>query len=269
MQESRPLILVTNDDGVDSDGIKALADVARKFGEVWVVAPSTEQSGVGHGITLHRPLRVEQCSERIYCVNGTPADCVWLAVRSILPRKPSLVLSGINRGANLGEDVTYSGTVAAAMEGALRGIPSIAFSLVGRDVFDFSATKDWVRKVIKGLEASKDDSERLLSVNIPPFGNGWIRGIQVTRMARGLCRVDGHVLTTTDTDGNKVYSFAKKDILCDLEPGTDVYAVLDGYVSVTPLVLDWTNYGMFASLEQAYAIKAKIPKESVAKREIL
>ena len=269
MQETRPLVLVTNDDGVDSDGIEALAAAAGAFGEVWVVAPSSEQSGVGHGITLHRPLKVEQCSERTYCVNGTPSDCVWLAIRSLLPRKPRLVLSGINRGANLGEDATYSGTVAGAMEGALRGVPSIAFSLVGRDVFDFSGTKDWVCKVIEGMEALQDEGDLLLSVNLPPFGNGWIRGIQVTRMARGLCRVDGHVIATTDPEGNKIYSFAKKDILSDLEPGTDVYAVMSGYVSVTPLVLDWTRYSISGALEKAYALKAQNPKESQMPREVL
>jgi 5'-nucleotidase len=268
MTDKEPLILVTNDDGIESEGLEALRYVAEGFGEVWVVAPSFEQSGVGHGITLHKPLKVEKRGERTFCLNGSPTDCVWLAIRNLLPRMPSLVLSGINKGSNLGEDVTYSGTVAAAMEGALRGIPSIAFSLVGRDVFDFSVVKPWVRKILEGLGTLKDLDELLLSVNLPPFGDGLVRGIQITRVARGMCRVDGHVIETKDPDGQKVYSFAKKDSTCNYEPGTDAFAVLNGFVSMTPLSLDWTKFEMFKVLKEAYGAYAEESQERVASKGI-
>lgn len=268
MVEKQPLILVTNDDGIDSEGLGALRSVSEEFGEVWVVAPSFEQSGVGHGITLHRPLKVEKRGERAFCLNGSPTDCVWLAIRNLLPRMPSLVLSGINKGSNLGEDVTYSGTVAAAMEGALRGVPSVAFSLAGKDAFDFDAIKPWIRKVLEGLDLLKGQDELLLSVNLPPFADGWVRGIQITRVARGLCRVDGHVVETTDPEDHKIYSFAKQDIVCDYEPGTDAFAVLNGYVSVTPLSLDWTKFDMFKVLQEAYGVHVEESWERAASKRI-
>ncbi|TMA80367.1 MAG: 5'/3'-nucleotidase SurE, partial [Deltaproteobacteria bacterium] len=133
------IILVCNDDGIRSEGVQRLARAVESLGEVYVVAPDREQSAVSHSLTLHRPLRVEQIAPRQYAVDGTPTDCVNLAVSGILPARPELVLSGINKGANLGDDITYSGTVSAAMEGTLLGIPSIALSLVARDEFAFDA----------------------------------------------------------------------------------------------------------------------------------
>ena len=165
-----PLILVSNDDGIHSDGLRALADALAAHGDVVVVAPDREQSAVSHALTLHRPLRVERSAPDRYTVDGTPTDCVNLAINGILRERPALVVSGINHGANLGDDVTYSGTVSAAMEGTLLGVPSIAVSQIGRGPYDFT-----VAAALRGASSRRACSEHrlppdtLLNVNVPHF----------------------------------------------------------------------------------------------------
>src|SRR5215475_11410086 len=170
------VILVTNDDGVHAAGLAALAAALEDLGDVYVVAPDREQSAVGHALTLHRPLRVTQMGERRFAVNGTPSDCVNLAVLGLLPERPVLVASGINHGSNLGDDVTYSGTVSAAMEGALLGVPSVAFSLVSGDFAEAGRVAQLVvaRILVEGLPP-----KTLLNVNVPA---GTVRGLRTTRL---------------------------------------------------------------------------------------
>ena len=172
-----PLLLLTNDDGVHASGLQALADALRELGDIWVLAPEREQSACGHALTLHRPLRVAEVGERQFAVNGTPSDCVNLGVLGFLPERPVLVVSGVNHGANLGDDVTYSGTVSAAMEGTLLGVPSIAVSLA--DGGDFAAAGRVARLVAMRALVAGLPKQTLLNVNVPA---GTSRGVRVTRL---------------------------------------------------------------------------------------
>src|SRR5216683_555425 len=172
-----PVILVTNDDGIHARGLQVLADALAALGEVYVVAPDREQSAVGHALTLHRPLRVDRVAERKFAVNGTPSDCVNLAVLGLLPEPPVLVAAGVNHGTNLGDDVTYSGTVAAAMEGTLLGVPSFAVSLLGRGDFRFEVAARFARRLAAWVLERGLPSDTLLNVNVPaPLDGEPIRG---------------------------------------------------------------------------------------------
>ncbi len=234
-----PRILISNDDGHFADGIVALAEAMAPLGEVWVVAPETEQSAASHALSLHRPLRIKQIRERWYAVDGTPSDCAYLAVNHILKgARPDLMVSGINHGANLADDVTYSGTVAAAIEGSLLGIPAIAFSLVSRGKFDFGPAARFARAFASAALAGPLPPRTLLNVNIP--GNVEPSGYKLTRLGKHSYGYD--VVENTDPRGRKYYwiggtSFQHHDI-----PGSDCNAVfLDKAVSVTPLHLDLTD----------------------------
>jgi len=233
---SSPLILVCNDDGVHSEGLAALAAAVQPLGDVVVVAPDRERSAVSHSLTLHRPLRVEEVGAGRHAVNGTPTDCVNLAINGILGRRPSLVLSGINKGANLGDDVTYSGTVSAAMEGTLLGVPSVAVSAA------FSARlAAWV------LERSLPP-DTLLNVNVPAPRDGQpIRGFALTRMGRR--RYGDAIVEKVDPRGKKYYWIGGEELEFVQEEGTDFHAVSQGFISVTPIHLDLTNYKSFDALK--------------------
>lgn len=172
-----PVLLVTNDDGVHADGLAALARAVADVGEVFVIAPEREQSTCGHALTLHRPLRVDPVRERWYAVNGTPSDCVNLGVLGFLPARPALILAGVNHGANLGDDVTYSGTVSAAMEGTLLGVPAVAVSLV--DGGDFAEAGRVARLVALRVLGAGLPPKILLNVNVP---SGPVRGLRMTRL---------------------------------------------------------------------------------------
>ncbi|MEK7709400.1 MAG: 5'/3'-nucleotidase SurE, partial [candidate division NC10 bacterium] len=176
---STPLVLVTNDDGINAPGLAALAEALAPLGDVYVVAPEREQSTVGHALTLHRPLRVDRLAERRFAVNGTPSDCVNLAVLGLLPAEPTLVVSGINHGSNLGDDVTYSGTVSAAMEGTLLGIPSIAVSLVGPEQGGFGEAGKIARLIAMRTLVEGLPPKTLLNVNVP---GGRPKGIRFARL---------------------------------------------------------------------------------------
>jgi 5'-nucleotidase len=243
-----PLILVSNDDGIHSAGLTALADALEPFGEVVVVAPDREQSACSHALTLHRPLRIDEIRPRRFTVDGTPTDCVNLAVNAILDRRPSLLVSGINRGANLGDDVTYSGTVSAAMEGTLLGIPSIAMSLVGRGPYDFTTAAAFAARLAASVLARGLPADTLLNVNVPETPAGVAPStVLATRMGRR--RYGDAIVEKLDPRGRKYYWIGGEDVPFVAEEGTDFHAVHNGRISVTPIHLDLTNYRALESLD--------------------
>jgi 5'-nucleotidase len=241
-------ILVSNDDGVSADGLRALIDAMDGLGEVWVVAPESEQSASSHAISLHRPLRIKQLGERRFAVDGTPSDCSYIAINHLLKdQKPALMVSGINHGANLADDVTYSGTVAAAMEASLLGVPAIAFSLVAREKFDFAPGARFARKLAEAVLGYQISGRLLLNVNIP--GGCDPREYAVTQLGKHSYGYE--VVENVDPRGRKYYwiggtSFKHEDI-----PGSDCNAVFkEKRVSVTPLHLDLTEYGQLDLVRQ-------------------
>jgi len=236
-------ILVTNDDGIVAPGLAALANAVSGLGTVYVVAPDRERSTIGHALTLHRPLRVEPLSERRVCVNGTPSDCVNLALLGLLPEKPALVVAGINHGENLGDDVTYSGTVAAAMEGTLLGVPSIAFSLAGADHRMFTEAGRVARMLAELVLREGLPRKTLLNVNIPA---GLPKGIRFTRLGHRV--YSETVRKEVDPRGKAHYWVGAGPPLWEREEDSDMTAVHDGYVSVTPLHMDLTDHQMLQKM---------------------
>src|SRR6266508_3406081 len=239
------VILVTNDDGVHAAGLHALAAALDDLGDVYVVAPDREQSAVGHALTLHRPLRVTQVGERRFAVNGTPSDCVNLAVLGFLPERPVLVASGINHGSNLGDDVTYSGTVSAAMEGTLLGVSSVAVSQVEGDAGGFDgagriAQLVAARVLVEGLPA-----KTLLNVNVP---RGEIRGIRMTRLGHRVYR--DKVVQEVDPRGRPYYWIGAGPPEWQEDEASDIAAVHAGWASVTPLHLDLTHFGALGRMSE-------------------
>jgi 5'-nucleotidase len=243
---ARPLILVSNDDGHFSEGIKALTSAMEPLGDVVVVAPEAEQSAASHAISLHRPLRIKEIRANWYAVDGTPTDCAYLAVNHILRgRKPDLMVSGINHGPNLADDVTYSGTVAAAMESSILGLPAIAFSLATRERFEFGPAARFARALAGAALGRPLRPGMLLSVNIPP---GEVAGYRVTRLGKHTYGFD--VIENVDPRGRKYYWIGGNDYAFEDIPGTDVHAVLrEGLVSVTPLQLDLTDEAVTAEVK--------------------
>lgn len=251
-------ILVTNDDGIHAPGLTSLERIAEAVGgEVWTVAPETDQSGVAHSMSLNDPLRLRQVGERSFAVRGTPTDCVLMAIRHVLPEAPDLVLSGINKGQNLAEDITYSGTVAAAIEGTLLGVRSIALSQAysfAPDVEPPYATgealgPDLIRKLL-ALELPK---ETLLNINFPNRAADAIEGVRVTTQGRrniDFLKVDKRV----DGRGNPYYWLAYNGHSPKPDSGTDLESVRAGYVSVTPLTIDTTAHNFKAKVEEALGL---------------
>ncbi|HEY3571286.1 MAG TPA: 5'/3'-nucleotidase SurE [Thermoanaerobaculia bacterium] len=230
-------ILITNDDGIFSQGIRRLASALGEIAEVLVVAPDREQSAMGHALTLSRPLRMQKIEERWYAVDGTPTDCVNLGVLALMKdHPPDLVCSGINFGLNLGDDVTYSGTVSATFEGTLLGIPSVAFSQEVGEGFSFDAAAAFARRLIEILEGEALPRDLLLNVNVPA---GPIQGVSFTRLGRRVYKQS--VVENRDPRGRKVYWIAGTP-QWDRASGTDWEAVSSGRISVTPLHLDLTYY---------------------------
>jgi 5'-nucleotidase len=232
-----PIILVTNDDGINSAGIKALADALTDLGEVHVIAPDREQSAVGHALTLHRPLRVDTIGDRWSAVNGTPSDCVNLAILGLLSEPPVLVVSGVNHGSNLGDDVTYSGTVAAAMEGALLGVPSMAVSQVEPDAAGFAGAGEVARLVAMRVLVEGLPRQTLLNVNVPP---GRLAGIRLTRLGRRVYREKA--VREVDPRGRPYYWIGAGPPEWDEDEDSDISAIRAGLATVTPVHLDLTNY---------------------------
>ncbi|MGB7656627.1 MAG: 5'/3'-nucleotidase SurE [Novosphingobium sp.] len=251
-------ILLTNDDGIHAPGLDVLEKIARQFSDdVWIVAPAEEQSGAGHSLTLSRPVRLRQHGEKRFAVSGTPTDAVMMALRKVLPGKPDLLLSGVNRGANLGDDVTYSGTVSAAIEGALAGIRSIALSQVYEkegmgDAVPFAAAEAWGAKVLAPLLDTPFAPRTLVNINFPPLAPADVHGIRVVRQGfHDYAR--GSVVEGTDPRGYHYYWFGLYGIEHTPGHATDLEAIQDGYVSVTPLQLDLTHDASLAELAGRYA----------------
>ncbi len=237
-------ILVTNDDGIDAPGLRAMAAALRELGEVTVVAPDRERSAVSHAITMADPLRAVPCEVDGlpgWAVSGMPADCVLLGVRELMDEPPDIVASGINRGANLGEDVWYSGTVSAAMEGAILGVPSVAFSVAnmnGAADFDYRAAAQWAARLLP-LAAANLPAQVILNVNVPNLPPEQVTGCQLCRQGRR--RYQTTFDKRRDPRGGTYYWLGAELPLDEREPGTDVTAVRDGRVAVVPVGLDLTS----------------------------
>ncbi len=233
-----PLILLTNDDGIDSPGLNVLAHALRPLGTCVIVAPDRDNSAASHSLTMNRPLKVTTVAENSYSVNGTPTDCVVIGLNKILNQRPDLLVSGINPGPNLGDDIAYSGTVSAAVEGTMYGIASLAVSLAGTHPCNFTAaaqTAAWLAGIIlkQGLPENT-----LLNANIPAIEG--IRGIKVTRQGRKLWK--NAIQETIDPWGKKHYWIGGGTAHLDPDEDTDVSAISAGYISVTPIHLDLTNH---------------------------
>ncbi len=240
--------LISNDDGINSAGLDALVEALKTVGEVFVVAPDREQSAASHALSLYRPLRVEEISENIYSVDGTPTDCINVAVNGLLKdKKLDLILSGINKGENVGDDITYSGTVSAAMEGTLLGIPSIAVSLASKNDFHFETASHYTLLIVKHVLRKPLPKDTLLNVNIPNLPKERIKGVKVTRQGK---RVYGEpIVENIDPRGRKYYWIGGNELgFLDIE-NSDIIAVHNGYVSVTPIKLDLTDYNFLDRLK--------------------
>ena len=237
--------LVTNDDGILAHGIECLCAAVELLGEVTVVAPDREQSATSHSLTLHHPVRPIRRGERRWQVDGTPTDCVMLALEALMPEKPDFVLSGINHGQNMGEDVLYSGTVAAAMEGLALGVPSLAISFAGGDL---RADVSQLREQVKVLTPLIDHltslpnfpAETLFNINLPPRSADAVKGVRLTRLGRRV--YSQSVAPMKDPWGRQIYWIGGGEITWTGEPDSDFRAIEDGYVSVTPLHLDLTHF---------------------------
>jgi 5'-nucleotidase len=252
-------ILLTNDDGVNARGLKLLESVARPFSDdIWIVAPTEEQSGAGHSLTLTTPVRLRRHDERRFSVTGTPTDAVMIALAHIMKDSPpDVILSGINRGANLAEDVTYSGTVSAAMEGALAGVRSIALSQAYSregmgDTVPFAAAEVWAERVLGPLLEFETEPRTLINVNFPAIAPDEVKGIRVCRQGlRDYGRL--RIVQRTDPRGYDYYWFGLGPMVETPGHSTDLEAVADGYVSVSPLHLDLTHEHSLEALGGRFA----------------
>jgi 5'-nucleotidase len=243
------MILVTNDDGIYSEGIMALGKALQEIGEVFIVAPDREKSAIAHSLTLHRPLRVEKIRRNVYSVDGTPADCVHLGVNGILPGRPQLVVSGINKGGNLGDDITYSGTVSAAFEGTLLGIPSFAISLVSRSHFKFHTAARFAVRVARHILKKGLPKDTLLNINVPNLDEREIKSYKITQQGRWVHNGNA-VIEKVDPRGKKYYWIGEGSLIFDQRGDTDFEAVTNSFISITPLHLDLTNYSSIRELKK-------------------
>lgn len=252
-------ILLTNDDGVNAPGLKVLERIAACFSdEIWVCAPSEEQSGAGHSLTLTRPVRLRRLSERRFCVSGTPTDAVMMGIAHVMKEaRPDLLLSGVNRGANLAEDVTYSGTVSAAMEGALAGIPAIALSQVSpregmADAVPFAAAEAWGERILRPIIEGGMAERTLVNVNFPAVSPDAVKGVRVAAQGQhdyGRLRI----VQRTDPRGYDYFWFGLAPVVHTPGHATDLEAVAEGYVAVTPLHVDLTHTPSLERLSELYA----------------
>lgn len=249
-------ILVTNDDGIDSPGISALVAAMRPLGDVVVVAPDRQQSAVGHALTVASPLRATPFHRDGvpfgYAINGTPADCVKLAVSTLLPRRPDVVVSGINHGSNTSVNALYSGTVSAATEGTLMGIPSIAFSLSSFDVSsDMSLAADVAHDIVSRLHSLSIPAGTLLNVNIPDVDRSLYKGLRITRQGRSAWR--DHYERRNDPHGREYFWLHGEFVTLEVLDDADDLAVAQGYTAITPLHYELTNVDMLTPLREALA----------------
>ena len=240
--------MVTNDDGIFSEGIKELANSLRSLGDVWVVAPDRERNAISHALTLHRPLRVLNSSFQSYAVNGTPADCVNIGVNFILKKKPDLVVSGINKGDNLGDDINYSGTVAAAIESALMGIQSFAISLSARRNFNFKPAAAFALKLARFIVKKGLPAGTMLNVNVPDTGGREINSYRMTKQCKDVH--DNTIEEKVDPRGVSYYWIGREDERYEDDDVSDRKAISQKLVSITPLRIDRTHSSSFKELLQ-------------------
>lgn len=231
-------LLLSNDDGYQADGLATLALSLADLADITVVAPDRNQSGASHSLTLESPLRVSRTRDGIHYVNGTPTDCVHLAITGLLDHEPDMVIAGINHGANLGDDVLYSGTVAAAVEGRFLGLPAIAVSLTGEHRY-FDTAGQAIRTLFQTLTAAALPPDTILNVNVPDLPWSEVRGFRATRL--GYRHRSEPVVESRDPKGRRIYWVGPPGKGQDAGPGTDFHAVEHGFVSVTPLKLDLTD----------------------------
>lgn len=244
-------ILITNDDGIDADALAPLAEALSPLGDVDIIVPERNWSGASHSITLFRPLRVRPTKLRsghpAFMTDGSPTDCVRLAVLGFLKHRPDIVVSGINRGANMGDDITYSGTVAAAMEGILSNVPSIAISIgaYGGDI-DYGSAASFAALLARNILDRGFAPDTLLNVNVPPLPRDQIAGVEVTRLGKRTYR--DQLVERLDPYGNPYYWVGGPAVSGEAEEGTDVAAMGAGKISVTPIALDLTNHALLEEL---------------------
>jgi 5'-nucleotidase len=239
-------ILLSNDDGYHAEGLAALASAVGALAETVIVAPDRNQSGASHSLTLDAPLRVGTTPEGVYFVSGTPTDCVHLAITGLLDEEPDMVVAGINHGSNLGDDVLYSGTVAAAIEGRFLGLPAIAVSLTGDDPQHFSTAAQAACSLIERLWNHPLPADTILNVNVPDVPHSELRGYQATRL--GFRHRSEPMVKAVDPKGQPIYWVGPAGSGQDAGPGTDFHAIGEGFVSVTPIQVDLTRYDAIETL---------------------
>jgi len=253
----KPHILVTNDDGIDSPGLLALKQALSEIGDVSVIGPDHNWSAAGHSKTMHKPLRINKVhladGDHAYSTDGAPSDCVAIAVLGFLQKKVDLVVSGINNGSNMGDDITYSGTVAAAMEGIIWGIPSIAVSLDGYvpeepEANNFALAAQVAKRIAQRVLAERLPADTLLNVNVPNRDEKDIKGLEITRLGRR--GYQDELIVRTDPFGRRYYWIGGGKPTFINEPGTDIQAIADGKISVTPIHLDLTNHNLIPKLKE-------------------
>ena len=240
-------ILISNDDGYQAPGIISLANALSSLADTTVVAPDRNRSAASNSLTLENPIRAKIQDNGFYCVDGTPTDCVHLAITGLLQDEPDMVISGINSGANMGDDVLYSGTVAAAFEGRHLGYPSIAVSLNGHELLHFDTAATIVAELVSNLQSNSIPMDSILNINVPDVPLAEVKGIQATRL--GQRHKAEPVVKMTDPRGLPIYWVGPPGPEQDAGPGTDFHAVRNGYVSITPLQVDLTRYDSIGVLE--------------------
>ena len=245
-------LLCTNDDGILAHGLSCLVKAAEPLGEVTIVAPDREQSATSHSLTLHHPVRPVRRGERVYQIDGTPTDCVMIAVEALMPERPDFVLSGINHGQNMGEDVLYSGTVAAAMEGLSLGIPSIAFSFAGGDLRADTSLLDQQIEVLTPLLAHilklpNFPANTLLNINLPPVPKAEIKGVRLTNLGKRV--YSDSLKKMQDPWGREIFWIGGGSVAWTGDANSDFQAIKDGFISMTPLHLDLTHHTLLQAAE--------------------
>lgn len=244
-------ILLSNDDGYNAPGMKALRKCLAEIDihdELWVVAPERNRSAASNSLTVFDPLRITDHGDHVYSVNGTPTDCVHLAINGAIAFEPDMVISGINDGANMGDDVLYSGTVAAATEGRFLGKPSIAVSLCGRTHFETAALA--LKQFLAKFPELELDANTIISINVPDIPAEQLKGLKITRLGKRHCSED--VIKSKDPRGGEIFWVGPAGEAADGSEGTDFYAVENGYASVTPLTIDLTRYDMQSELKRVF-----------------
>ena len=241
-------ILLTNDDGIQAPALPVLARELSALGHVTTVVPDRDQSATSHSLTLSRPLRIHRHGDDLVSIDGTPTDCVLIAFHGLFELRPDLVVSGINHGPNMGEDVFYSGTVAAAIEGSMQGVPAIAASLATKEPADFVEPARFIRRLVETMTARGLTGHQLLNVNMPHRPWSDIRGVRLTRL--GTRVYSDTLIEKVDPRGRAYYWIGGQDPVWESHEGTDFHAVEHGHISVTPLSLDLTDYHVMVNMEQ-------------------